>query len=62
MIAWMLFAACVAALAGLAALAAERGLALFRLPTRWGRRWSASSARASSSPAGRSPGPSRCSG
>ncbi|MFL5541281.1 MAG: M56 family metallopeptidase, partial [Longimicrobiaceae bacterium] len=40
MIAWMLFAALVAALAGLAALAAERGLALFRLPTRWA--WAAS--------------------
>jgi len=40
MIAWMLFAALVAALAGLAGLAAERGLALFRLPTRGA--WAAS--------------------
>ncbi|HEX6746320.1 MAG TPA: M56 family metallopeptidase [Longimicrobium sp.] len=35
MTAWMLFSAAVSALAGLAALAAERALRLHRLPTRW---------------------------
>ncbi|MFL6371485.1 MAG: M56 family metallopeptidase, partial [Nitrososphaeraceae archaeon] len=42
MTAWMLFSAAVAALAGVAALAAERALRLHRLPTRWA--WAAAMA------------------